>query len=91
MKIGNAANVAPEMIKGNNRISAGSYYAEIFIEDSACGPVYHWTVWKLASSALVVLGEQSTYDIARQEAEHHMMALAESDNAANFQAHALGA
>ena len=72
-------DIEPEKLKRNTRIIVGRHFAEIFIEDSVAGPVFHWTVSLLDGSMLIALGEQSTYDIACQEAQHHLMLLAEAD------------
>lgn len=73
----------PEKPILNTRILRGRYFAELFIEDALAGPIFHWTVCMLDKSTLIALGQQDTYEIACQEARHHLMLLAEADKLAS--------
>jgi len=65
----------------NTRIMMGNHYAEIFVEDSTPEAIFHWTVQRSDKAGVIVIGEQSTYEIARMEAEHHLMRLAAAESA----------
>ena len=80
MKTGDTLDPAGEKRGRNTRIVKGRYFAEFFIEDSIAGSIYHWAVSRLDGAGLVALGEQTTFEIARQEAEHHLMTLVNADN-----------
>lgn len=77
-----AVNSLPGFEPENTRIIRGRYFARIFIEDSVSGPVFHWTICLLDRRMLIALGEQSSYEIACQEAQHHLSLLVEADELA---------
>lgn len=54
------------------RILRSGFIAEIAIEDTNPAPVFHWMVQRSDRPGVIVLGEQSSYEMARQEAEHHL-------------------
>jgi DNA-binding response OmpR family regulator len=67
---------AGDQLRRNTRIILGNYVAEIFVDDDSA--VFHWRVQQADVLGVLSLGEQSTYDIARQEAEHHLTRLVAS-------------
>jgi hypothetical protein len=54
------------------RISRSGFIAEIAVDDSYSAPVFHWKVQRSDRPGVIVLGEQNSYEMARQEAEHHL-------------------
>jgi CheY-like chemotaxis protein len=60
-------------LQRNTRIMLGKYFAEIVLDEKSS--IFHWTVQQSEVPGVLSIGEQSTFDIARQEAEHHLTRL----------------
>ena len=63
------------------RIVVGNYFAEIMVDDSSEQKVFHWIVRSLDTSKLIILGEQSSQEMAVEEAEHNLVKLTDCDAA----------
>ena len=63
------------------RIVVGNYFAEIMVDNSSEEKVFHWIVRSLDTSKVIILGEQSSQEMALQEAENSLVKLGECDSA----------
>lgn len=77
-------SLGPTHLGRNTRIMIGNLFAEVFAENATPETTFHWKVQRSDKPGVIVLGEQSTYEIALLEAEHHLVRLAKAENSGHL-------